>query len=168
MLDEYAFGATYHHVERNLIDLSNAGTLSLARIAQDMVSWHFGLKQWLLPHLTLTPKYEQRAKENVWYPHLVRQNHSSIIFALTLTAPLLTSNSSSALAPRVISSDWKTAPTRKRLATNGDGRKLRTQQRTFDPRRYSVMAAAALVLLSARTWRKIARRLIAFLEHSWV
>ena len=41
MFDEYAYEATGHHEELNLLDLSDAYSLRLARCAHDMVSWHF-------------------------------------------------------------------------------------------------------------------------------
>ena len=56
MLDVYAFGATRHHVERNLIDFSDAGTLRLARFAHDMVSWHFGLEEVVVAALDMSTK----------------------------------------------------------------------------------------------------------------
>ena len=45
MLNEYAIGATRHHVDRNLLELSDAGTLRVARFAHGMVSWHYGLEE---------------------------------------------------------------------------------------------------------------------------
>ena len=56
MLDEYAFGATRHHMDRNLIELSDAGTLRLARFAHDMVSWNFGLEEVIVAELDMANK----------------------------------------------------------------------------------------------------------------
>ena len=56
MLDEYAFGATRHHVERNLLELSDAGTLRVARFAHDMISWHFGLEEVIVAALDMATK----------------------------------------------------------------------------------------------------------------
>ena len=56
MLDEYAFRATRHHVERNLLELSDAGTLRVARFAHDMVSWHFGMEEVIVAALYMATK----------------------------------------------------------------------------------------------------------------
>ena len=56
MLDEYALGATRHQVDRKLIELSDAGTLRVARFAHDMVSRHFGLKEVIVVALDMTNK----------------------------------------------------------------------------------------------------------------
>ena len=56
MLDEYALGATRHHMDRNLIELSDAGTLRVARFAHDMVSWNFGLKEVIVAALDMANK----------------------------------------------------------------------------------------------------------------
>ena len=56
MLDEYAFGETHHHVERNLLELSDAGTLRVARFAHDMVSWHFGMEEVIVAALDMANK----------------------------------------------------------------------------------------------------------------
>ena len=53
---EYAFGATRHYVERNLIDLSDAGTLRLSRVAHDMVSWLFVLEEVVVAALDMATK----------------------------------------------------------------------------------------------------------------
>ena len=45
MLNEYALEATSHYVDWNLLELYNAGTLRVARFADDMVSWHFALEE---------------------------------------------------------------------------------------------------------------------------
>ena len=55
-LDEYAFGATRHRVDRNLIELSDADTLRLARFAHDMVSWHLGLEEMIVAALDMANK----------------------------------------------------------------------------------------------------------------
>ena len=56
MLDEYALGATRHHMDRNLIELADEGTLRLARFAHDMVLWHFGLKEVIVAALDMANK----------------------------------------------------------------------------------------------------------------
>ena len=56
ILDEYALGATRHHVDRNLIELSYAGTLRVARLAHDMVSWHFRLEEMIVAALDMANK----------------------------------------------------------------------------------------------------------------
>ena len=38
MLDEYALKATRHHMDRDQIELSDEGTLRVAKFAQDMIS----------------------------------------------------------------------------------------------------------------------------------
>ena len=58
MLDEYALGATHHHMDRNLIELSIAGTLRVARFAHDMVSWNFGLEKVIVAALDITNKIQ--------------------------------------------------------------------------------------------------------------
>ena len=62
LLDEYALGTTRHHMNRNLIELSNAGILRVARFAHDMVSWHFGLKEVIVAALEIS-KIERAACE---------------------------------------------------------------------------------------------------------
>ena len=56
MLDEYALSATRHHMDRNLIELTDAGTLKVARFAHDMVSWHFGLEEVIVAALDMANK----------------------------------------------------------------------------------------------------------------
>ena len=56
MLDQYAFGATRHHVERNLIELTDAGTLRVARFAHDIISWHFGMEEVIVAALDMANK----------------------------------------------------------------------------------------------------------------
>ena len=60
MLDEYAVGATRHNMERKLLELSDAGTLRVARLAHDMVSWHFGIEDVIVAALDMANK-EQAA-----------------------------------------------------------------------------------------------------------
>ena len=68
MPNEYAFGATRHHVEQNLIKLSGAGTLTLARIAHDMVSWHFGLEEGIVATLNMATKGRAACKDEKEVP----------------------------------------------------------------------------------------------------
>ena len=56
MLDEYAVGATRHNMERNLLELFDAGTLRVARFAHDMVSWHFGIEEVIVAALDMAFK----------------------------------------------------------------------------------------------------------------
>ena len=56
MLDEYALGATRHHIDRNLIELSDAVTYRVARFSHDMVSWHFGLEEVIVAALDMANK----------------------------------------------------------------------------------------------------------------
>ena len=65
MLDEYALGKTRHQMDRNRIELSDAGTLRVASFAHDMVSWHFELKEVIVAATTWLTKDEQRTKKNV-------------------------------------------------------------------------------------------------------
>ena len=54
MLDEYGLGATHHHMDQNLLGLSDATTLRVARFAHYMVSWHFGLKEVIVAALDMS------------------------------------------------------------------------------------------------------------------
>ena len=56
MLDEYSLGAIRHHVDRNLLKLFDAGTLRVAKVAHDMVSWHFGLEEVIVAALDMANK----------------------------------------------------------------------------------------------------------------
>ena len=56
MLDYYVLGATHHHVDRNLLKLSDAGTLRVARFAHDMVSRYFGLEKVIVAVLEMANK----------------------------------------------------------------------------------------------------------------
>ena len=54
MLEKYPLEATRHHMDQILIELSDAGTLRLARFAHDMVSWHFGMEKLIVAALDMT------------------------------------------------------------------------------------------------------------------
>lgn len=56
MLDKYAFGVTHHHVEQNLLKLSDADTLKLVRFAHDMVSCDFGMDKMIVAALDMATK----------------------------------------------------------------------------------------------------------------
>ena len=62
MPDEYALGATRHYMDRNLIELFNAGTLRVARFAHEMVSWHFGLEEVIVAALDMANKKRAACK----------------------------------------------------------------------------------------------------------
>ena len=80
MLDKYVIGATRHNMEKNLLELSNAGALRVAKFAHDMVSWHFEIEEVIVAALDRTNKGRAACKKK-WYPHRVWHCHSNIILA---------------------------------------------------------------------------------------
>ncbi len=68
MIDKYAVEATRRHMERNLLELSDAGTLRVARFAHDMVSWHFGIEEVIVAALDMANKGRAACEEKKVIP----------------------------------------------------------------------------------------------------
>ena len=167
MLDEYALGAKRHHVDRNLLELSNAGTLRVARFAHDMVSWHFGLKEVFVAALDMANKGRAACEGECVI--LARRLEQSLEYYLgtNLYNPTIDIRFvECSCVPSVVERLKSCFNTQTRSATNGDAGKQKKQRRTSEPRRFLALAVAARLSLAARTRRKIAGRSTDFSERS--